>query len=97
MAVNIVDVFPQFHYFSAVRVGCNGHVAGRVQVDTDPTGCQECCWMKSDHLFPLVSSTALRNAGKFMHVLVKCPPLLIENKLLMVNIGCGPATLLKNG
>ena len=60
MALTIVDVFPQFHYFPAVRVGCYGHMAGGVQVDTDPTGCQECSWMKSDHLFPIVSSTALR-------------------------------------
>src|SRR5208337_1789702 len=63
MAVNIVNSIPHFHYFSAVRVGCNGHVASRVQVDTDPAFCHVYCWIKSDHLSPLVGSTALRNTG----------------------------------
>ena len=50
MTVIVVDIFPQFHYFPADRFGCDRHMAGRVQVDTDPAGLYEYGWMNFDHL-----------------------------------------------
>ena len=72
MTVIVVDIFPQFHYFPADRFGCDRHMAGRVQVDTDPAGLYEYGWMNFDHL-PILfdKSTAVRNACEVKQVLVK--------------------------
>jgi hypothetical protein len=33
-----MNIFTQFHYFPADRIGCDRHMAGRVQINTNPTG-----------------------------------------------------------
>jgi hypothetical protein len=48
-----MDVFSQFHGLAAEHVGCNRHVTGCIQVDTDPAGCNDCGRMNFDHLSPL--------------------------------------------
>lgn len=48
--MDIMDILSQFHYFPAVWVGSDGHMAGRVQINADPAGHEECGLMKSDHL-----------------------------------------------
>ncbi|WP_267878658.1 hypothetical protein [Methanoregula formicica] len=40
--MDIVDVFPEFHYFPTLRVGGNGNVAGGVEINADPVGRQGC-------------------------------------------------------
>jgi hypothetical protein len=88
MAVNIVDIFPQFQYFSTDRVGNNDHMAGCVQVNTDLAFCQEYSWMKSDPLF-LAFVRPLYESQMNAYLPVMCPPLLIENTLVVRNICCG--------
>jgi hypothetical protein len=83
-----VDIFSQFHGFTAEHVGCNRHMAGCIQVDTDPAGCNECGWMNFDHLSPLLiqplyEDLALRN------VFLVLPPFLQGNTIIIMNISCG--------
>jgi hypothetical protein len=88
LTVIVVDIFSQFSGFPAEHVGCNRHMAGCVEVDTDPAGCSDCGWMNFDHLSslviqPLYEDLAVRN------VFLDLPPFLQGDTILIMNISCG--------
>ena len=70
MAVNTMNIFPEFHDFSAFWIGSDRNMTGRVEINTDPAGLFEYGWLKSDHLLSCEIQTAVHITRMLLEVLV---------------------------
>jgi hypothetical protein len=59
MAVNRMNIFPEFYDLSAFWIGGNRNMTCCVEINTDPAGWLEYGWMKSDHLLSCEIQTAV--------------------------------------